>query len=317
MILSPGREEREDNLIWQGFQFKFQLTFQLYNYAPFFKRVLYRVSRDFIEEMVTVVEYRHIFGCLFDDDGRTLTLEEELAIFDECLTTLQQRFPLFRMKLIISGLKMFGKGHIQSQLDAIIQADSLTNMVVGFDMVNEEDYNPGIDFFLEQIMEAKMKLGERFQVYLHSGESYSRANTELYDAILLGTKRIGHGFGLAMRPDLIQEVKRQNICVESCLVSNKILGYVHDLRTHPVRGLLAQGVKVSISPDDHGFFDSPGVTLDYLLAYLCWDLDLSDMRQLCLNTIEFASISQEDKAVTLDFFNYKWKVFLAYVRGKY
>ena len=47
-------------------------------------------------------------------------------------------------------------------------------------------------------MTVKMKLGDRFQLYLHAGESYSRNNTELYDAILLGTKRIGHGFGLSM-----------------------------------------------------------------------------------------------------------------------
>ena len=70
-------------------------------------------------------------------------------------------------------------------------------------MVNEEDYNPGIDAFLDQILEVKMKLGDRFQVYMHAGETYSRKNTELYDAILLGTKRIGHGFGLMMHPDLI------------------------------------------------------------------------------------------------------------------
>ena len=98
---------------------------------------------------------------------------------------------------------MFGRGHIQSQLDAIIEADSQTNLISGFDMVNEEDYNPAIDDFLDQIMAVKMKLGDRFQLYLHSGESYQRTNTELYDAILLGTKRIGHGTGLLMHPDLI------------------------------------------------------------------------------------------------------------------
>ena len=93
-------------------------------------------------------------------------------------------------------------------------------------MVNEEDYNPPIDDFLEQIIEAKMKLGEdRFQLFLHAGESYQRSNTELHDAILLGCKRIGHGFGLQLRPDLIQEVKRNNICLECCPISNKILGY--------------------------------------------------------------------------------------------
>lgn len=60
----------------------------MYNYKPFFERILYRVTRDFIKELVTVVEYRHIFGCVFDDDGKPISLEEELAIFEECQKTL-------------------------------------------------------------------------------------------------------------------------------------------------------------------------------------------------------------------------------------
>ena len=74
-------------------------------------------------------------------------------------------------------------------------------------MVNEEDYWPGIDSFLEQIMRAQMQMGGRLNFYFHAGESYSRNNSELYDAILLGTKRIGHGFNLIMHPELIEMVK--------------------------------------------------------------------------------------------------------------
>ena len=48
----------------------------------------------------------------------------------------------------------------------------LVELIAGFDMVNEEDYNPPIDEFLEQMMAVKMKLGDRFQYYLHAGESY-------------------------------------------------------------------------------------------------------------------------------------------------
>ena len=68
------------------------------------------------------------------------------------------------MRLIICGLKMFGNGHIQSQLDAILKASQLVapGLISGFDMVNEEDYNPGIDAFLEQIMAVKLQLGDQF-----------------------------------------------------------------------------------------------------------------------------------------------------------
>lgn len=112
MVCKPTADQRTDHAVWGGFQLKFQLTFALYNYKPFFERILYRVTRNFMNELVTVVEYRHIIGCLFDDDGKTIPLEEELEIFQKCQDNIQARYPLFRMRLIICGLKMFGKAHI-------------------------------------------------------------------------------------------------------------------------------------------------------------------------------------------------------------
>ena len=89
------------------------------------------------------------------------------------------------------------------------------------------------------------------------------------------------------------------------------------MRLHPTRSLLCQGVPVSINPDDHGFFNSPGVTLDYLVAYLDWGLNLSDMKQLALNSLEHSSVTEEEKKKLRKFFDYKWHRFLSYVRGKY
>ena len=91
------------------------------------------------------------------------------------------------------------------QIDATFEAKKYTDMIIGFDMVNEEDFTPEVDFFMPQIYEAKAKaqaMGTTFDVYLHCGESNSRANNQLYDAILLDTKRIGHGFHLAYHPEL-------------------------------------------------------------------------------------------------------------------
>lgn len=61
------------------------------------------------------------------------------------------------MKIVTCGLKIVGQGHIQSQIDACFEAPKYSNMVVGFDMVNEEDFTPDIDHFVPQIYEAKAK----------------------------------------------------------------------------------------------------------------------------------------------------------------
>ena len=101
-----------------------------------------------------------------------LSLKEELEIFIEEYKIIKARFPFFQMRIICCGLKIIGKEHIQKQLDAIMEADKYTNMVAGFDMVCEEDYNMPTDEFLEQIYTTKMKMGDKFNLYMHAGESY-------------------------------------------------------------------------------------------------------------------------------------------------
>jgi len=128
--------------------------------------------------------------------------------------------------------------------------------------------------------------------YFHAGETNFKDNQNLYDAILMDSKRIGHGFQLAAHPVLQDIVKEREICIECCPCSNYILGYVLDMRCHPVRGLLHQGVPVSISPDDPGFWDYEGVNLDYVYAYMAWELNLSDLKKLVVNSIEYSSVDE-------------------------
>ena len=58
-------------------------------------------------------------------------------------------FPLFEMKIVACGLKVLGKDHIQTQIDACFEAPNYApDMVIGFDMVNEEDFTPELDEFM-------------------------------------------------------------------------------------------------------------------------------------------------------------------------
>lgn len=42
---------------------------------------------------------------------------------------------------------------------------------------------------------------------MHAGETNSQDSKQIYDAVLLGSKRIGHGFNIAWRPNLLQVLK--------------------------------------------------------------------------------------------------------------
>ena len=55
------------------------------------------------------------------------------------------------------------------------------------------------------------------------GESNSRNNTNLVDAVLLGAKRIGHGLNAYWNPLVRRELKAAGTPLEVCPLSNQIL----------------------------------------------------------------------------------------------
>lgn len=205
-------------------------------------------------------------------------------------------------------------------IDEVLSAQDHTDMVVGFDLVCEEDYNPAIGQFLHILYEGKAKAAaqnKKLDLYFHAGESNSRNNVNLYDAIALGTKRIGHGFHIAYCPTLIEEVKKNDICMEVCPISNFVLGYALDLRNHPARSLLHEGVPIALSSDDPGFFNYHGVTLDYVYAFLAWELDLADLKKLAINSLKYTSLKQVEKDEIARFFAKKWDSFVDEVIYEY
>lgn len=60
----------------------------------------------------------------------------------------------------------------------------------------------------------------------HAGETLGDGTStdyNLFDAILLQTKRIGHGTSLYRHPRLMQLARDNGICIEVCPISSEIL----------------------------------------------------------------------------------------------
>jgi len=90
--------------------------------------------------------------------------------------------------------------------------------MVGFDLVGQEELGrPLIDF-----VEPLLKMPEHINFYFHAGETNwfgSPIDENLVDAILMGTKRIGHGFALTKHPMMMRLAKLLDIAIEVCPVS--------------------------------------------------------------------------------------------------
>lgn len=91
----------------------------------------------------------------------------------------------------------------------------------------------------------------------HCGETLdvgTSVDANLYDALLLKAKRIGHGFALARHPYVMQHMKARGVCLELCPISNEILGLTPRIGGHAMYELLANGVHCTVSSDNGTLF---------------------------------------------------------------
>jgi adenosine deaminase CECR1 len=100
----------------------------------------------------------------------------------------------------------------------------MLNESTGFDIVGPEDKLNPLIFYLEPLLAFRKKcesLNIDLPFLFHAGETLGDGDSvdqNLYDAILLGTKRIGHAFSLIKHPTLMQLCRERNICCEVCPV---------------------------------------------------------------------------------------------------
>ena len=134
-----------------------------------------------------------------------------------------------------------------------------------------------------------------------------------YEAVLLGTNRIGHGLGLIKHPYLLDLVKQRGVAIESCPVSNQIVGFIADLRNHPAINYMRHGIPVILGTDDPGTFGYDHFTIDWYEVFMGWGLDLMDLKTLALNSLRHSSMTPEqaEEAITT-----KWQpVYDSYIQG--
>jgi len=114
---------------------------------------------------------------LFDDDRKPISLHEELDIIHEQVKHIQLDYPHFELKLIITGLKIVGRPHVLKMINNIVDGREYTDLIAGFDMVNEEDFTPPILEFVSEILEGREKdKVHKLPCFFHCGETHDRDN---------------------------------------------------------------------------------------------------------------------------------------------
>lgn len=132
--------------------------------------------------------------------------------------------------------------------------------MAGFDLLGEEAAGRPIKDFVPKLLEFRQKCVDRGQdipFLFHCGETLDMGTDtdgNLVDALLLNSKRIGHGFALAKHPYIMQQMKAQGVCLELCPISNEILGLTPRVSGHAMYQLLANNVHCTVNSDNGTLF---------------------------------------------------------------
>jgi adenosine deaminase CECR1 len=293
-----GEEDRGLPDIWAEFTDCFARLWGLFADASVRSGHWRRMLNGLIDENVQYVEFRSWPG--------------EKAVLGET----RLRDPDFTVKFIPAGGRSNDRDRLHGLLErAVAERERDPESTVGFDLIEEEDKTHSTLFFAEEILAARREAERRglsLPLFLHSGET-SRAQSEnLYDALLLGARRIGHGLALVRHPLLMEMARERGIAVEVCPISNQVLGYVDDLRAHPAVAYINAGIPVVLSPDDPGMMRHT-LSHDFYEAFMAWDLDLRELKQLAMNSLLHSAMDPEEQRRALAAWRKRWAAFVRWL----
>lgn len=163
----------------------------------------------------------------------------------------------------------------------------------GVNLVGREDNPAGAPARFAATLRGLRAEYPQVNLSLHAGES-ANADSNVTDTISLGASRIGHGINARLDPKAMELLRTGRYMIEVCLMSNRALGYVPDLKRHPLPYYLRQGIPVSLNTDDRGILRS-NLTDEYFAAVTQFSLTWDEVVRIGRWSLEYSFAEPELK----------------------
>lgn len=181
----------------------------------------------------------------------------------------------------------------ESARQTLIEALPYKDQLVGVGLDSDEHNNPPLKFARQFADAAAAGLHLTAHADIDQKDSIEHIRQALE---IIGVERLDHGTNIVEDPDLVDFVKKQNIGLTSCPLSNAFIS--PEMKGKEVLELLAKGVKVSIHSDDPAYFGGYIADNYYAIANK-FDLTKEQIVQLAKNSFESSWISKEQKSLYL------------------
>ncbi|KAK1749941.1 adenosine deaminase-related growth factor [Echria macrotheca] len=304
-----AEQHHGQDAIWKKFRSCFQVLGTLIPYEPIWRGFLRRLMSLLVADGVYWAEIRFTWPMNYCRDGQETpetdynhmfqVIDEEVAAFQAS----EQGKRFWGLRMIWTAVRSLDTRSIVENMDHCLATKlAWPQLVAGYDLVGpEDDGRPLVDLLAELFWFRKQCAleGVTIPFFFHAGETLGDGDStddNLFDALLLGTRRLGHAFSLYKHPRLIQAVRDKRILVESCPISNEILRLTGSILQHPLPALLARGVACALCNDDPAILgqDTAGMTHDFWQALQGWEnLGLAGLGSLAENSVRWAAFEDQ------------------------
>lgn len=301
--------------IWDFFELLFDRQACLSGNPAFAAKYYDRAFRYYCRIGIIHVEIHLMLTDSIDESG------DYVKVIRQAYYDVKKDYPYFTVRIIGAGVKadsdnidmtkqcFLNTSYVRETVRDESDPCEVSDFVIGFDLVNEEDTSLPLKKFAPMLMKVKRRF-PGMNLYIHGGESLDASNENLIDAYLLGVSRVGHGLNLYRYPDLHSRYVKAEICLEVCPVSNQRLGYTVDIRNHPATEYLRTGMAISLCSDDPAYMEYETLTDDFFAAVSGWNLGLADIKQLAINSIMYSGLTERQKTQSLKAYNRLWNEFI-------
>ncbi|MEP1445775.1 MAG: adenosine deaminase [Paraglaciecola sp.] len=259
------------------------------------EQACYRIAYENVEDAklagLTYAELR--FSPVFMAKAHNLSIEQ---VVDAVVAGCKAGSQAFGVPVNLIGIlsRSFGEKSCYQELQGLLRAK---DDIVALDLAGDEKGYPANRF------KAHFSLARDvgWSITVHAGEADGPAS--ILDAIeILGATRIGHGVTACEDANLMDFMANNGISIECCLTSNFQTGACTDIAQHPIKTFIEKGIIVTLNTDDPGV---SGIEIadEYKLAREVVGLTSADLRQIQLNGVEVAFMSDGLKKEMLDLGN--------------
>jgi adenosine deaminase/aminodeoxyfutalosine deaminase len=132
----------------------------------------------------------------------------------------------------------------------------------------------------------------------HAGET--TGPDAIWEALSIGSERIGHAYSAMQDEKLLQELKTRNAstALELNPTSNVRTGVCPSFADHPLRQYFDRGLLVTLNSDDPALFGSD-LANEFLLAHTQQGFTRNELRWLAANSIQASFLPEAEKALWL------------------